>query len=133
MYIYHRWTRSKIPEGEWFPFIQIEAWFNRTFYRRSHSKGLKQRALHVHKTKTKHFIAKLFAQPIDSNVMFSICMFPFLRGRDVNFCCQGGFTTFPQTKKNSPASHDCHVFYYMPFEKANYEPAAAEILYKWCS
>ena len=47
--------------------IQIEAClFNPTFYRRSHSKGPKERALHVHQTKTKHFIAKLVAQPIDS-------------------------------------------------------------------
>ena len=37
--------------------------FNLTFYKGSHSKGLKQRALHVHQRKTKHFIAKLFAQP----------------------------------------------------------------------
>ena len=47
--------------------IQIEAClFNPTFYKGSHSKGPKQRALHVHQTKTKHFIAKLFAHPIDS-------------------------------------------------------------------
>jgi len=37
--------------------------FNLTFYKGSHSKGLKQRALHVHQRKTKHFIAKLLAQP----------------------------------------------------------------------
>ena len=36
---------------------------NLTFYKGSHLKGLKQRALHVHQRKTKHFIAKLFAQP----------------------------------------------------------------------
>ena len=55
--------------------IQLEAYlFNPTFYGRSHSKGLKQGALHVHQTKTKQFITKLFAQPIDSNVIFSICM-----------------------------------------------------------
>ena len=36
--------------------IQIEAClFNLTFYKGSHSKGTKQRALHVHQTKTKHF------------------------------------------------------------------------------
>ena len=47
--------------------IQIEAClFNPTFHRRSHSKGPKERALHVHQTKTKHFIAKLVAQPIDA-------------------------------------------------------------------
>ena len=46
--------------------IQIEAClFNPTFYRRSHSKGPKERALHVHQTKTKHFITNLVAQPID--------------------------------------------------------------------
>ena len=37
--------------------------FNLTFYKGSHSKGLKLRALHVHQRKTKHFIAKLLAQP----------------------------------------------------------------------
>jgi len=53
--------------------IQIEAClFNPTFYKRSHSKG--PRALHAHQTKTKHFIAKLFAPPIDQQVIFSICM-----------------------------------------------------------
>ena len=40
-------------------------------------KRAKQRALHVHQTKTKHFIAKLFAQPIESEVIFSICMHGF--------------------------------------------------------
>ena len=49
--------------------IQIEAClFNPTFYKVSHSKGPKQRALHVHQTKTKHFIAKLFAHPIPSTL-----------------------------------------------------------------
>ena len=39
----------------------IEAWlFNLAFY---HSKGKKQRALHVHQRKTEHFIEKLFAEP----------------------------------------------------------------------
>ena len=37
--------------------------FDLTFYKDSHSKRLKQRALHVHQRKTKHIIAKLFAQP----------------------------------------------------------------------
>ena len=46
---------------------QIEAClFKHHFYKRGHSKEAKQRALHVHQTKTKHFIAKLFTQPIDS-------------------------------------------------------------------
>ena len=47
--------------------IQIEACqVNPTFYKSSHSKGLKERALHIHQTKTKHFIGELVAQPIDS-------------------------------------------------------------------
>ena len=47
--------------------IRIEAClFNEYFYKASHSKVVKERALHVHQTKTKHFIAKLFAQPVDS-------------------------------------------------------------------
>ena len=47
--------------------IRIEArQFNEHFYKASHSKVVKERALHVHQTKTKHFIAKLFAQPVDS-------------------------------------------------------------------
>ena len=51
----------------WTGTIQIEAWlFSIPFYRRSHSKEAKQRALHVHQRKTKHFIAKLSAQPIHS-------------------------------------------------------------------
>ena len=55
--------------------IRIEAClFNEHFYKASHSKVVKERALHVHQTKTKHFIAKLFAQPVDSWVIFSICM-----------------------------------------------------------
>ena len=37
--------------------------FNLTFNKGSHSKGLKQRALLLHKRKTKHFIATLLAQP----------------------------------------------------------------------
>ena len=32
--------------------------FDLTFYKGSHSKGLKQRALHVHQRKTKSFTAK---------------------------------------------------------------------------
>ena len=50
-----------------FSSIRIEArLFNEYFYKASHSKVVKERALHVHQTKTKHFIAKLFAQPVDS-------------------------------------------------------------------
>ena len=37
--------------------------FNLTFYKGSHSKWLKSRALYVHQIKTKHFIEKDFAQP----------------------------------------------------------------------
>ena len=37
--------------------------FKLTFYKGSNLKGLKQRALHVYQRKTKHFIAKLLAQP----------------------------------------------------------------------
>ena len=37
--------------------------FKHPFYKGSRSKGIKQRALHVHQRKTKHFIAKLFPQP----------------------------------------------------------------------
>ena len=52
--------------------------FNLTFYKGSHSKGLKQRAMHVHQRKTKHFIAKLFAQPFMVlqtflKIMFATC------------------------------------------------------------
>ena len=47
--------------------IRIEArLFNEHFYKASHSKVEKERALHMHQTKTKHFIAKLFATPVDS-------------------------------------------------------------------
>ena len=50
--------------------IQIETWsFGGHFYRRSHSKTAK-RAPHVHQTKTKHFIAKLFAQPSTPKTSF---------------------------------------------------------------
>ena len=59
---------SLFPDWPWLCTV-----INPTFHRRSLSKGLKQRALHVHHTKTKHFITKVFAQPIDS-VIFSICM-----------------------------------------------------------
>jgi len=45
-------------------FTSIEARpFKVPFYKASHSKGIKERALHVHQRKTKHFIAKLLAQP----------------------------------------------------------------------
>ena len=41
--------------------IQIEAClFNPTFYKGSHLKGLKQRALHAHQTNTKTFHRKAF-------------------------------------------------------------------------
>ena len=46
--------------------------FKHPFYRGSHSKGIKERALHVHQRKTKHFIAKLFAQPYMLLNTFSI-------------------------------------------------------------
>ena len=66
--------------------IQIEAClFNPTFYKRSHSKGPKKRALPAHQTKTKDFIAKLFAPPIDLQVIFSICM-------DIPLGIKGQFT-----------------------------------------
>ena len=64
------------------PSIQIETWsFAGHFYRRSHSKTAK-RAPHVHQTKTKHFIAKLFAQPSTLKTSFEfVCM----GGRNENY------------------------------------------------
>ena len=44
------------------------------FNRRSHSKGTKQIELHLHQTKTKPFIAKLFVHPMDSWKTLWICM-----------------------------------------------------------
>ena len=49
--------------------------FKHPFYRGSHSKGIKERALHVHQRKTKHFIAKLLAQPYRLLHTFSILVF----------------------------------------------------------
>ena len=46
--------------------------FKHPFYKRGQSKGIKQRALHVHRRKTKHFISKLFAQPCKLLQTFSI-------------------------------------------------------------
>ena len=46
--------------------------FKVPFYKASHSKGIKERALHVHQRKTKHFIAKLLAQPYRLLHTFSI-------------------------------------------------------------
>ena len=46
--------------------------FKHPFYKWSHSKGIKQRALLVHQRKTKHFIARLFAQPYTLLHTFSI-------------------------------------------------------------
>ena len=46
--------------------------FKHPFYKGSHSKGMKERALHVHQRKTKHFIAKLLAQPYRLLHTFSI-------------------------------------------------------------
>ena len=44
--------------------------FNQIFYKASHSKGLEQRALHVHQRKTKHIIAKLWATFHSSTNLF---------------------------------------------------------------
>ena len=60
------WYFSKFPNEGVFCIHFKACLFNLTFHKGSHSKGLKQRALHVHQTKTKHFIAELFAYPIDS-------------------------------------------------------------------
>ena len=52
--------------------------FKHPFYTRGQSKGIKQRALHVHRRKTKHFIAKLFPQPFTLLNTLSILVAPFL-------------------------------------------------------
>ena len=62
------------------PVTSIEAClFKHPFYKRGQSKGIKQRALHVHRRKTKHFIAKLFAQPYKLLQTFSILVTPVLK------------------------------------------------------
>ena len=49
-------------ERDNFTDIQFEArQFKHHFCRKGQSKRVKERALHVHQTNTKHFIAKLFA------------------------------------------------------------------------
>ena len=63
--------------------------FKHPFYKRGQSKGIKQRALHVHRRKTKHFIAKLFAQPYKLLQTFSILVitkFYFHLKESVIFC-----------------------------------------------
>ena len=62
---------------------RIKAWlFKRPFYKGSHSKGIKGRALHVHQRKTKHFIAKLLAQPYRLLHTFSILVVTVMFGED---------------------------------------------------
>ena len=60
----HTLSINAVRRGKGANIIPFEAClFNLTFYKGNHSKGLKQRTLHVHQRKTKHFIAKLFVQP----------------------------------------------------------------------
>ena len=53
--------------------------FKVPFYKASHSKGIKERALHVHQRKTKHFITKLLAQPYRLLHTFSILVYGLLK------------------------------------------------------